>query len=73
MTAWRLVSEIALFCSKFVAVPTSKEIERIYRRTMNVATIEPAPLAAPVVPAPIATEKTAAETVPDMVAFWDVE
>jgi lipopolysaccharide/colanic/teichoic acid biosynthesis glycosyltransferase len=73
MTAWRLVSEIASFCSKFIAVPTSKEIERGYRRAMNIATSETAPAAPPVALASIAKVTAAAETVPDMVAFWDVE
>ena len=72
MTAWRLVSEIASFCSKFIAVPTSKEIERGYRRAMNIATIEPGAERLPVALSPIATSAVV-ESVPEMIAFWDVE
>jgi lipopolysaccharide/colanic/teichoic acid biosynthesis glycosyltransferase len=72
MTAWRLVSEIASFGSKFIAVPTSKEIERGYRRAQNSASMEPMREALPVAIAPKANPAML-DTVPDMVAFWDVE
>ena len=72
MTAWRLVSEIAAFCSKVIAVPSTKEIERGCRRALNVAAIGPMTEELPVSIVPT-VKPVAVESVPEIVAFWDVE